>query len=421
LLNNPPVTSEKCWALVGIAACAGGSFFFALAESALFSLGKWRAQRLAEDSKELGREIVALLEEPHELLATTVLGNTFANAGIVAIALWVGLSGAWPLSGAIAGSLVLILIGGEVVPKTLAARAPERWALRLVRPVAALKRVMLPLRQIAQRATNRVLRMLIPKSWKPQSALTDEEYQELLEMAYQQGSLARAERDFILQIIRLDRRTASDVMKPRAQMACVSDDLSAEEMVQAARRYKHRRLPIYDETPDTIVGILNTRAFLLDPRNDLAEAIEFPSFVPESMNLLQLFRSFQRQRRGLAIVLDEFSGTAGLVTTEDILEEVVGEIHGEAEIEAFGIEKLGEGRWRVNGTLRLEDFRREYPELGEVRGVDTVGGLLVTHLGVVPAQGESIVFRGLRLSASQVDERRVREVLVETLKKRGGN
>jgi putative hemolysin len=407
-------------ALVGIGVCAAGSFFFALAESALFSLGKWRAQRLAEDSKELGQEIVALLQEPHELLATTVLGNTFANAGIVAIALWVGLAGEWSLSAAIAGALVLILVGGEVVPKTLAARAPDRWALRLVRPLVLLKRVTLPLRRIAQHTTNAVLRALIPKSWKPQSSLTDEEYQELLEMAYQQGSLARSERDLILQIIRLDRRTAADVMKPRAQMACVSDDLSTEEMIQAARRFKHRRLPIYDETPDTIVGILNTRALLLDPQIDLAEAIEFPSFVPESMNLLQLFRSFQRQRRGVAIVLDEFSGTAGLVTTEDILEEVVGEIHGEAEPEGFAMEKIGEGRWRVNGALSLEDFQREYPDLGEVHGVDTLGGLIVTQLGVVPAQGESIVFRGLRLSASQVDERRVREVLVETVKKRGG-
>ena len=222
-------------ALVGIGVCAAGSFFFALAESALFSLGKWRAQRLAEDSKELGQKIVALLQEPHELLATTVLGNTLANGGIVAIALWVGLDGDWSLSAAIAGALALILIGGEVVPKTLAARAPDRWALRLVRPLLVLKRVTFPLRRIAQHATNAVLRALIPKSWKPQSSLTDEEYQELLEMAYQQGSLGRSERDLILQIIRLDRRTATDVMKPRAQMACVSDDLSAEEMVQAAR------------------------------------------------------------------------------------------------------------------------------------------------------------------------------------------
>jgi putative hemolysin len=305
------------------------------------------------------------------------------------------------------------------VPKTLAVRAPERWALRLAPSLVRLNRLTFPLRRLGQNLATGALRAITPRHWQPQTALSDDEYQELLEMAFQQGSLARAERDLIVQIIRLDRRTAKDVMKPRAQMACIPDDLSLEEMIIAARKYKHRRLPMYDESPDTVIGILNTRALLLNPDIDLAEAIEFPSFVPGSMNLLQLFRSFQRQRRGLGIVLDEFGGTAGLVTTEDILEEVVGEIRGETEADTFAVEKLGDGRWRASGITRIEEFRREYPELGDVRGIDTLGGLLVSQLGVVPAQGESAVFRGLRLTASAVDERRVRELLVETVKRKG--
>ena len=158
-------------------------------------------------------------------------------------------------------------------------------------------------------------------------ALTDAEYHELLEMAYQQGTLAESEKEIILQIISLDQRTARDVMRPRAGMAAISDDATVEEMIAAAKKFKHRRLPIYDETPDTIVGILNTRALLLDPKIDLADAIEFPSFVPETMNLLQLFQSLQKQQRGLAVVLDEFGGTAGLVTMEDILGKLIGKIH----------------------------------------------------------------------------------------------
>jgi putative hemolysin len=317
--------------------------------------------------------------------------------------------------------LLLMLIMGEVVPKTFAVRAPERWALRLAAWVLWVKWLTSPIRRVGQALANGALRAITPKAWKPQTTLTDEEYQELLELAYQQGTLGRAERDLIVQIIRLDRRTAKDVMKPRPQMACIPDDLSIEDMLRAARKFKHRRLPMFDETPDTVVGILNTRALLLDPEIDLSEAVEFPSFVPESMNLLQLFRSFQRQRRGLGIVLDEFGGTAGLVTTEDILEEVVGEIRGEAEAETAVVERLGEGRWRVSGTTRIEDFRPECPEVGEVRGVDTMGGLVVAQLGVVPSQGESALFRGLRLTAAVVDERRVREVLVESVKRRASN
>jgi putative hemolysin len=396
---------------------ASASFFFALAESALFALGKWRARQLTERSPQAGKMVTRLLDEPQDLLATIVLGNTFANAALVATGLWVALRGFWPLAWTVAAVLLLILVGCEVVPKTLAVRAPERWALRVALPMLWLKTLTQPLRRIAQAIDRLLLRVATPTSVRPQGALTDEEYQELLEMAYQQGTLAQSEKEIILQIINLDRRTAQDVMTPRSQMAGISDDLSIEEMIAAARQFKHRRLPIYDGTPDTIVGVLNTHALLADPQIDLAEAIEFPSFVPETMNLLQLMKSLQRQQRGLAIVLDEFGGTAGLVTMEDILEEVIGEIRSEGEPEGFVMEKLGENRWRVSGTMRLDDFRREYPDLDEVPEVDTMGGLLTAQVGVVPAQGQSVTFRGLRLTATVVDERRVRELLVEAARK----
>ncbi|MDB6064324.1 MAG: hypothetical protein JWR26_532 [Pedosphaera sp.] len=402
---------------LGLLVFAGMSFFFALAESALFSLGKWQVRQLSERAPVAGGLVARLLGEPQNLLATIVLGNTFANACIVAIALWVAPWGHWLIFVLLPSLLLLILVGCEVVPKTLAVRTPERWALWVARPMNFLQRFLGPFRRVAQGLDASILRALVPKSYKPQAEMSDEEYQELLELAYQQGTLARSEKEIILQIIALDRQTAKDVMKPRSQMTAIPDDLSVEEMIAFARKYKHSRLPMYDETPDTIVGILNARALLLDPAVDLVDAIEFPSFVPESMNLLQLLKSLQRQQRGLAIVLDEFGGTAGIVTMQDILEQVVGEIRGEAGAEGFVMEKLGPGRWRVNGTMRLEDFRREYPALGEVPEVDTMGGLMVAERETVPAVGESVIFRGLKLTALAGDERRVRELRVETLRK----
>jgi CBS domain containing-hemolysin-like protein len=187
-------------------------------------------------------------------------------------------------------------------------------------------------------------------------------------------------------------------------------------MLTAARKAKHRRLPMYDESPDTIVGILNTRVLLLDPKVDMAEAIEFPSFVPESMKLQQLFRALQKQQRGLAVVLDEFGGTAGLVTMEDILGQLVGKMRVTTEPPGFVLEKISFGNWRVNGTMRLEDFRREHPALPEIAEVETMGGLLTHLLGVVPAVGESATFAGLKLTAHVADERRVRELLVQRVK-----
>ena len=402
-------------AVIVILISAGASFFFSLAETALFSLGKWQARQLAERNRIAGSRVLQLLTEAQDLLATMVLGNTFATAAMLATGLWMALRGSWYSIPAVIGLFILNLFIGEVLPKTLAVRRPEFWSLRVARPLMWLERFGLVLCRVAQKI-NVALLAAAPQSVKPQPAFANAEYEELLELAYQQGTLAQAEKEIILQIISLDRRTASDVMTPRSQMACISDDLSIEEMIVAARKHKHGRLPMFDETPDTIVGILNTRALLLDPQTDLSEVIEFPSFVPASMNLLQLLKSLQRQHRSMAIVLDEFGGTAGLVTTEDILAEIVGKIRAEIESEGFVMENLGPGRRRVNGTMRLDDFRREYPPLGDVAEVETLGGLLVNLLNVVPTTGESAIFRGLKLTAHAVDDRRVRELIVEVLK-----
>ena len=394
---------------------AGASFFFALAETALFSLGQWQVRQLAEQHPRAGKIVARLLERPQDLLATLALGNTFANAAMLAVALRMVFVAGWPLLTTVLALLVLTLIVGEVFPKTLAVRRPERWALRVGWLLLMFRKISTP----AYRAAQWLNSVFINKSALPSvtsaPALTDAEYHELLDMAYRQGTLAESEKEIILQIISLDQRMARDVMRPRASMACISDDATVEEMIAAARKFRHRRLPIYDETPDTIVGILNTRALLLDPQIDLSEVIEFPSFVPETMNLLQLFQSLQKQHRGLAMVLDEFGGVAGLVAMEDILGELVGKIHATTEPEGFVMEIVSAGRWRVNGTMRLDDFRREFPALGEVAEVETMGGLLTHMLGVVPAVGESATFLDLKFTAQVVDERRVRELLVERL------
>jgi putative hemolysin len=397
---------------------AAASFFCALAEAALFSLSRWRVQQLAETSPPAAR-LQTLLKEPAEVLAAIVLGNTFANAAMVGSVLWILLKREPNVIAVVAPMVILflfILLACEVLPKALGVRNPEFWSLRLARPAELLTRFSRPARRLASGIEQFVAR-LIPKNIRAQPVLSDQEYSELLEIAWQQGTLARSEKEIILQIVSMDRRTVGDVMRPRATMACIPDDLSVEEMIEAARRFKHSRLPMYDETPDTIVGILNTRALLLDPSIDLSEAIEFPSFVPATMNLLQLFQALQRQRRGLAIVMDEFGGTAGLVTIHDILEQVIGRIRRDVDARGYILEKQGAGKWRVGGATSVEDFRREYPDLGEIEDVDTMGGLLVRELEVVPNTGESAVFRGLRLTATTVDERRVHELLVETIRR----
>jgi putative hemolysin len=403
-------------AMAAILLFAGASFFFALAETALFSLGQWQVRQLAERYPRRGKIVARLLERPQDLLATLALGNTFANAAMLAVALRMVFDAGWALALTMIALLALTLMVCEVFPKTLAVRRPERWALRVGWLLLIFQKICTPLYRAAQWLNSIFIKKSATQTAATAPSLTDAEYQELLDMAYRQGTLAESEKEIILQIISLDRRTARDVMRPRTGMACISDEATVDEMIAAAKKFKHRRLPMYDETPDTIVGILNTRALLLDPKIDLSEVIEFPSFVPETMNLLQLFQSLQKQHRGLAVVLDEFGGVAGLVTMEDILGELVGKIRTAAQTEGFVMEKISPGRWRVNGTMRLDDFRREYPALGGADEVETMGGLLTHMLGVVPGVGASATFHDLKFTAQIVDERRVRELLVQRTK-----
>ncbi|MBM3847820.1 MAG: HlyC/CorC family transporter [Verrucomicrobia bacterium] len=401
------------WILAAICLCAAASFFFALAETALFSLGNMRVQRLSSGTSTGGREIARMLERPVDLLGAIVLGNTLANAGVVAFAVILILDYQWPLGWTLAGFLAGVLFGCEALPKTLAVRDPERWALLVVRSVSMFERICHPFQSIFQNANRSLLKRLIPASIKPQNKLTDEDYGELLEMACQQGALPQREKEIIFAIISLDRKTVRDIMRPRANMAAIADNLSVEEMIVAARKLNRRRLPLYEETPDAIVGILDTPKLLLNPKDDVGEAIELAAFVPESMNLLKLLQNLQRQKRGLAVVLDEFGSTAGIVRTEDILSEVVGPIRDEVDTGGFVMERLGPGKWRLSGLMRIDDFRREHPEMPEVEDVDTMGGLALRLAEVVPATGQVLRFHGLKLTVHAADERRVRELLVE--------
>jgi CBS domain containing-hemolysin-like protein len=395
-----------------LAAMASLGFLCALAETALFSLGRWQVRELRE-SRGMGARVAGLLERPEEVLSALSLGNTLANGMLLVMSLLVSWQQDWPWMGVLGGVLLVVLVVGEILPKTLAVRAPAQWSLRVAPGVQLLVQITRPLLWMAGRVVETVFGWLrLPPERRAQ--VTEEEYHELLDMAVQQGALATAEREIIGELITLDRKQVRDVMRPRATMAALADDLPPDQLVRAARRHRHRRLPVYDETPDTIVGVLNTHQLLLDPEHRFDDAIEFPSFVPETMNLLQLFRALQQQRRNLAVVLDEFGAVSGVVRMEDILTEVLGEMSGDGPARGFVFERLGRGRWRASGSMRLSDFRREYPALPWVPEVETLGGMLMAQLDLVPAQGATAEVHGLRLTAQVVDERRVLEVLVET-------
>ena len=388
----------------------GIGFFFALAETALLTLGKWRLRQITAHQPERGVFIRKLLAAPQDLLATMTLVTTLAHAAIIATALAIS----WKLDKQHFIFVALLLAAGlllfcEVVPKTLAMRRPQSWAPRVARPLLWLVWFTQPVRFVAQWINRQLLR-LVPKTIEPMPELSDEEYSELIELGWQSGTLGISEKEIILNIMRLDRRPVADLMRPRSQMAYIPHNLELPELMAAARENQHRRLPMYDESPDSIVGVLNAPRLLADPAVDMVEVIDFPSFVPEEMNLLELLKSFQRYQHNMAIVLDEFGSTVGLVTLEDILNDVVGGLRREGGADEFVMEEIVPGKWRLSGNVWLEDFRREYPRLQRADGVDTIGGLVASQMDVIPPVGTEVDYSGLKLKVTEADGRRVLEV-----------
>ncbi|MBT6449863.1 MAG: DUF21 domain-containing protein, partial [Verrucomicrobiales bacterium] len=247
-----------------------------MAETALLTLGKWRLRQITVHQPERGVFIRKLLAAPQDLLATMTLVNTLAHAAIIATAIAIS----WKLDEQHFIFVALLLAAGlllfcEVVPKTLAMRRPQSWAPRVARPMLWLVWFTQPIRFVALWVNNQLLR-LVPKSVQPMPELSDEEYSELIELGWQSGTLGISEKEIILNIMRLDRRPVADLMRPRSQMACVPHNLELPELLAAAREQQHRRLPLYDESPDTIVGILNAPRLLADPAIDMVEVIDFP-------------------------------------------------------------------------------------------------------------------------------------------------
>jgi CBS domain containing-hemolysin-like protein len=204
-----------------------------------------------------------------------------------------------------------------------------------------------------------------------------------------------------------------EIMTPRVDMQCVEDTLDRDQMAAALRQIKHRRVPIIHDTPDTVEGILNVKDFLIDPMRDLDAVVELPNFVPETMAVAQLLKNFRKQEHPVAIVVDEYGGTQGMVTLEDILEEIVGEIEDEFDAPELLVQKLEDGRFLLNGKASLDLVNEQCGLLLQAEDVETIAGWFIAQLGSLPREGQQITVGPLRLTARKVSRNRIREVLLQ--------
>jgi CBS domain containing-hemolysin-like protein len=403
--------------LAAIVALIFLSALFSGLETALFSLRPHQLRRLEQNNPALTSFVQLFRDKPRCVLNGLLLGDGLVKVPLVVlclILLWRG-----PFNGRLPQWLTTILIFATVVvlcdliPKLIALAAPYQLstvgALTLRASVRLLDRVGHSLENVS----TAIVDLLTPRRLHTRSRMTDEELETLVEIGEEEGTLHEAEGEMIQEIIKMGDKTAKDCMTPRVDTFALPDDLINEEAVAQLKKKRFRRVPVYADTPDNIVGIIDVKLFLFDPSENYTETLLAPSFVPETMRALDLLKLFLTHPQSLAIVLDEFGGTEGIITMADIVEEILSDAAPTRGDVDLYIEPLEHGKYLVSGRARLDDLREHLGFNLEADGIDTIGGLVFNRLGYLPQAGATIELPRLTVTVRRTSRKRIQELLLE--------
>src|SRR5437660_7909137 len=392
------------------------SALFSGVETALFLLKPHQLRRLEANHPGLTKFIQLFRENPRRVLNVLLLGDGLIIVVLVVLCLFFLWEG--PLAGRIPQWLVgiaiftVVVLLCDLIPKLLALSAPYRlsaistFTLQIAMPL--LDRIGRGLEKVSAY----VVDLLTPRHLRTRARLSDEELGTLLEMAEEEGALYEGEAEMIHEIIKLGDKTAKDCMTPRVDSFMLPDDLTNQDAIAQLKEKRHRRVPVYVDTPDQVLGIIDVKLFLLDPSEHYTEKLIAPSFVSETMAALELLKLFLTRPQGMGVVVDEFGGTEGIITMEDIVEEILSDAVPRDDV-ALYIEPLGNGRFLVSGNARLDDLSEHLGFQIDAEGIDTIGGFIFTRLGYLPASGANLEIPALAITVPGADRERVADTLLE--------
>jgi len=410
--------SEQMVALLGMLAALATSGLFSGAETALFSLSRLDLRKLRDSARGVDRVLVRLRERPRRLLVTILLGNLVVNvayfslADAVAEALRRG--GRFELGLAFAGgAIVTLILTAELLPKSLALRRPRRFARIVGLPLFVLQEAILPVRWVLSRIT-RVTSRLVGGPADGEEFLSPQELEWLVERGGEEGRLLASEIRMIREVLELGDIRVREVLTPRVDLVTFDVRRPREDLVALLAERPTSRVLVHDGNLDEVDGFVDGRDLLFRPEASVAELRRPLRIVPDAKPVEALLREMRKERFAAALVVDEYGGTEGLVTLEDLVEEIVGEIADEFEEEALDpVTILPDGRRRVRGHAPMRDLEELLGGDHEGEEVDTLGGFVAARLGRVARVGDVVVAGGRRLTVERVIGRRVRQVLVE--------
>jgi len=396
------------------------SAFFSSAETAYSSVNKIRLRNFADEGRRGSKRALAIAENFDKALSTILIGNNIVNIAAASISAAV----ATEIFGGNAGLVIstvfmtiLVLIFGEILPKSLAKEHAESYSLMIATVLYVLIKLLAPLNFFFVKLKVWVSSLFAKNSTMP--SVTEEELKVMLDISEEEGVIDKEERDLIHRSMDFDDTLAGEVLTPRIDIVAIDIDQSVEEMKEIFFEERFSRIPVYQDSIDNIIGILTEKEFFTHlikyQTVDIKELIREPLFVVESMKISTLLPKLQKEKVHMAIVLDEFGGTSGIVTLEDVLEEIVGEIWDEQDEKFSTMQRISDSNYRFDAQFQLDDFFDLMEAATPESSYHTIGGWVIENLGTVPSNGDSFYYENLKIIVEQVEERRVRKILVEVL------
>lgn len=396
------------------------SGFFSSSEIAMFSLADHRLDALVEDNLPGAETVASLKSNPHRLLVTILVGNNLVNIAMSSIATAVAaiyLSQGQAVAVATFGITALVLLFGESAPKSYAIENTESWALTVARPLKAAEYALYPLIVIFDYLTRVVNKVTGGRSAIEESYVTRDEIQELIETGEREGVIDEEEHEMLQRIFRFNNTIAKEVMTPRLDVTAVDEDAPIEEAIQKCVNTGHARLPVYEGSLDNVVGVVNIRDLVRDLNYgenedlELADLIQPTLHVPESKSVDDLLREMRENRMHMAVVIDEFGTTEGIVTMEDLTEEIVGEILEGGEEEP--IQFKDDGTALVQGEVNIDEVNETLDiDLPEGEEFETIAGFLFNRAGRLVEEGETFQYDGVTLTVEEIENTRIKEARI---------
>ncbi len=392
------------------------SAFFSSAETAFVSVNLIRMRSLAEDGNKRAKKVLKIASDSPKMLSAILIGNNLVNisasslATTIALALW----GKASVSIATGILTFLVLIFGEISPKTIATTYADKIAPAYCGIVWALMTVLTPFIFIINKISKGLLFLFGFDPNKHKASITEDELRTIVDVSREEGIIESDEHEMISNVFDFGDSQAKDVMIPRIDMTCISVDSTYDEIISVFREYKYTRLPVYEESVDNVTGVVNVKDLLLCENHDdfsVKEILRKPYYTYEFKNISELMEELRKTSNNFTIVVDEYGSTVGMITLEDLLEEIVGEIRDEYDDdEEDDIVQLGENEYLLSGSVRLDDISDilNLPEADEeCDDYDSVGGLIIKHLERLPQNGDEVDFGDFRLVVEECDKNRI--------------